>query len=290
MVAARRPDREPPPEKGTAQILLYRLSEIARYYIDGAPLSLSAPSEPLTMREGLRIKGGASRNYKFMGRSGAWHYFRITGHAREDEFRKQVLNLYASQEKEGLMWTEQGCSAPHDGMHLAAALVDRLGAIAAKDQAVLAATGRWLSGFFAMCELCSDSTGHACFPGFRILDEPTSSVRDIVYRAGAGIPQGKLPRTLQRDRFYTAARAALHLAGIPGGLPERPWKMLKFFCPMTVERHGRDSYTAFITKPPGVKIQTDPGNVDWIEVKAGEPIAVGRDWKEKRPDRAHRDA
>ncbi|HET6495588.1 MAG TPA: hypothetical protein VFH61_09520, partial [Thermoleophilia bacterium] len=120
---------EPPPDKGTAQILLYRLSEIARHYMDGSPLTIKAPSDPLTMRAGLKIKGGASRNYRYMGQSGAAHYFRLTGDPRAAEFREQVLRLYESQETEGLMWTEQGCSAPHDGMHLAAAMVDRLGAI-----------------------------------------------------------------------------------------------------------------------------------------------------------------
>jgi hypothetical protein len=273
----------------SAQTFMDRMATLTDIFVGRAGLSdLSPFTEYLSMPEGYKAPGGASQNYKSMGRFSRYVYELMTQGPELDKFRRQTLNYFAEEERTGQMVTEQGCSVPHDGMHIGRALLARLASIVYGDQEVEQASREWLSGFLAMCAACSDSSGHVCWPGFRIKKDPVSQVRDIVYRASAGLPQRQIPKgnKLHSDRFFLGGRLALLLSELPGGLPEPAASLPKLWAPMTVKRFP-GGYLASIEKPDGLDGKGEKEAVDWV-LSTGEGLEYGRSWRAPLPkvDRA----
>ena len=208
----------------SAQTFMERMSTLTDVFVGRAGLTELPPfTEYLSMPEGFKAPGGASQNYKSMGRFSRYVYELMIQGPELASFRRQTLNYFAEEAKTGQMVTEQGCSVPHDGMHIGRALLARLASMVYGDEEVEQASEEWLAGFLAMCEACSDGSGHVAWPGFRVKKEPESDVRDIVYRASAGLKQ-RLPKgnKIEAERFFLGGRLALLLNESPAACPIPP--------------------------------------------------------------------
>lgn len=268
---------------GTAQVLMDRMHRLGCFLLgESSEIGLDAPTAYLTMREGVPVPGGKSWNYKKMGRVGAWVWHALAGDPAEAaDFRRQVLEFFADEERYGQMRTEQGCNAPHDGMHIGATMLARLAALklqTGEDAEMMAATGRWLDGFFAMCAACH-SAGHSYFPGFRIKPgtRPTSEVRDYAYLAARGM--GKLPAQKRADRFFVGAKLAYELRRL-GALPEpkENARLPRLHARMRVQRLAGGGFLASIEKTSDKAGEV----VDWIYAR-GSALEFGRSWAARPP-------
>lgn len=275
----------------SAQTFMARMAILTDILTGRAGLSDLPPfTEYLSMAEGYKAPGGASQNYKSMGRFSRYVYELIANSGLDDplsssppallNFRSQTLNYFAEERRAGQMVTEQGCSAPHDGMHIARALLARLAAIVYGDAEVEAASREWLSGFLALCAACADSSGHVCWPGFRVKKAPESQVRDIVFRAWTGVGDRRPPKgnKIDTDRFFLGGRLALLLAELDGGIPDPlPAPALpKLWAPMTVKRFP-GGYLATIEEPPDLDGKGRKEAVDWVCSRGGA-LTYGRSW------------
>jgi hypothetical protein len=268
----------------SAQTFMERMSTLTDIFVGDAGLQDLPPfTEYLSMPEGYKAPGGASQNYKSMGRFSRYVYELMTEGPELGKFRRQTLNYFAEELKTGQMVTEQGCSVPHDGMHIGRALLARLASLVYGDVEVEAASREWLAGFLAMCQACSDDSGHVAWPGFRIKKDPISQVRDIVYQVAAGLKL-RLPKgaKLGTDRFFLGARLAVLLAELPGGLPEPASSLPKLWAPMTVKRFP-GGYLASIERPEDLDGKGEKEAVDWV-LSTGEGLTYGRSWKEPVPE------
>ncbi len=268
----------------SAQTFMERMATLADIFAGNAGLADLPPfTEYLSMPEGYKAPGGASQNYKSMGRFSRYVYELIIQGPELEKFRKQTLNYFAEEQKVGQMVTEQGCSTPHDGMHIARALLARLASIIYGDVEVEIASREWLAGFLAMCRACSDEAGHVAWPGFRVKKDPVSDVRDIVYRAYAGLKQ-KLPKgdKINSERFFLGGRLALLLAELPGGLPDASPGLPKLWAPMTVKRFP-GGYLASIEKPSGLDGKGEREAVDWV-LSSRDGLEFGRSWHAPAPE------
>lgn len=275
----------------SAQTFMERMSTLTSILTGRAGLPDLPPfTEYLSMPEGYKAPGGASQNYKSMGRFSRYVYELIANGGLNDplssspstllDFRRQTLNYFADEARTGQMITEQGCSAPHDGMHIARALLARLAAIIYGDAEVEVASREWLSGFLAMCAACSDDSGHVCWPGFRVKKSPESQVRDIVFRAWTGVGDRRLPKgdKIDTDRFFLGGRLALLLAELDGGIPDPlPAPSLpKLWAPMTVQRFP-GGYLATISEPSKLDGKGRKEAVDWV-CSDFHRLSYGRSW------------
>lgn len=267
----------------SAQTFMERMSTITDIFVGQAGLPDLPPfTEYLSMPEGFKAPGGASQNYKSMGRFSRYVFELMTDGPELEKFRRQTLNYFAEEQKVGQMITEQGCSLPHDGMHIGRALLARLASMVYGDEEVEKASREWLAGFLAMCAACSDGSGHVAWPGFRVKNEPESEVRDIVYRASAGLKQ-KLPKgnKIHVERFFLGGRLALLLSELPGGLPDPSPTLPKLWTPMTVQRFP-GGYLASIERPQELDGKGLKEAVDWVLSKDGE-LTCGRSWETPPP-------
>ncbi|HEX6863839.1 MAG TPA: hypothetical protein VF414_13520 [Thermoanaerobaculia bacterium] len=267
----------------SAQTFMERMSTLTDIFVGTAGLPDLPPfTEYLSMPEGYKAPGGASQNYKSMGRFSRYVYELMTDGPELQNFRRQTLNYFAEESRTGQMVTEQGCSVPHDGMHIGRALLARLASMVYGDDEVEQASREWLAGFLAMCDACADDSGHVAWPGFRIKQAPESQVRDIVYRAAMGLKQ-KLPQgnKIETERFFLGGRLALLLAELPGGLPDPAPELPKLWAPMTVQRFP-GGYLATITEPPGLDGKGRKEAVDWVLSKNGE-LTYGHSWETPPP-------
>jgi hypothetical protein len=267
----------------SAQTFMQRMSTITDIFVGKAGLPDLPPfTEYLSMPEGYKAPGGASQNYKSMGRFSRYVYELMTEGPELESFRQQTLRYFASELKEGQMITEQGCSLPHDGMHIGRALLARLASLVYGDEEVEKASREWLAGFLAMCEACSDDSGHVAWPGFRVKAAPESEVRDIVYRAAAGLKQ-KLPKgdKIESERFFLGGRLALLLAELPGGLPDPSPELPKLWAPMTVQRFP-GGYLATISEPPDLDGKGRKEACNWVCSKDGT-LTYGHSWETPPP-------
>lgn len=240
----------------------------------------------LSMPEGYKAPGGASQNYKSMGRFSRYVYELIMADGGDSEdlrmYRTQTLNYFKQELEVGQMITEQGCSAPHDGMHIARALLARLASIIYGDSQVEEASREWLSGFLAMCLACSYN-GHVVWPGFRIKKSPESQVRDIVYQVGVGTgtkTKPKLPKKdkLETDRFFLGGRLIILLSELEGGIPEPAKELPKLWAPMKVAKVKGGGFVAWIPeKPEGIDGKGIKECVDWVLYTADE-LDFGIGW------------
>src|SRR5215211_8589201 len=97
-----------------AQTFMQRMSTITDIFVGKAGLPDLTPfTEYLSMPEGFKAPGGASQNYKSMGRFSRYVYELIIEGPELEKFRRQTLNYFAEEAKTGQMITEQGCSLPH---------------------------------------------------------------------------------------------------------------------------------------------------------------------------------
>lgn len=267
----------------SAQTFMERMSTLTDVFVGRAGLTELPPfTEYLSMPEGFKAPGGASQNYKSMGRFSRYVFELMTQGPELANFRRQTLNYFAEEAKTGQMITEQGCSVPHDGMHIGRALLARLASMVYGDKEVEQASEEWLAGFLAMCEACSDASGHVAWPGFRVKKDPESDVRDIVYRASAGLKQ-RLPQgnKIEVERFFLGGRLALLLAQLPGGLPDPSPTLPKLWAPMTVQRFP-GGYLASIAKPQGLDGKGLKEAVDWVLSENGK-LTYGRSWETPPP-------
>lgn len=268
----------------SAQTFMERMATLTDIMTGRAGLSALPPfTEYLSMPEGYKAPGGASQNYKSMGRFSRYVYELIVDGPELEKYRRQTLNYFALELEIGQMVTEQGCSVPHDGMHIGRALLARLASIIFGDREVEEASLKWLAGFVGMCEACVDSSGHVAWPGFRVKKEPESEVRDVVYRAYAGLKQ-KLPKgdKINSERFFLGGRLALLLAELPGGLPEPSPSLPKLWAPMTVRRFP-GGYLASISEPKGLDGKGRKEAVDWVLSRDGK-LTCGRSWTTPPPE------
>lgn len=267
----------------SAQTFMDRMGTLTDIFVGRAGLGdLSPFTEYLSMPEGFKAPGGASQNYKSMGRFSRYVYELMTEGSELANFRKQTLNYFELERTTGQMITEQGCSLPHDGMHIGRATLARLASVVYGDEEVEEASREWLAGFLAMCEACADDSGHVAWPGFRVKKDPESDVRDIVYRAYAGLKQ-RLPKgdKIESERFFLGGRLALLLAELPGGLPDPSPALPKLWAPMTVQRFP-GGYLASIEKPQGLDGKGLAEAVDWVCSINGR-TTYGRSWKTPPP-------
>lgn len=277
-------DEEEDTAKGkSAQTFMERMSTITNIFVGRSGLPDLPPfTEYLSMPEGYKAPGGASQNYKSMGRFSRYVYELMTDGPELENFRRQTLNYFKEEQRTGQMVTEQGCSVPHDGMHIGRALLARLASMVYGDEEVEQASEEWLAGFLAMCEACSDKSGHVAWPGFRVKKAPESEVRDIVYRAYAGLKQ-KLPQQnrIETDRFFLGGRLALLLAELPGGLPAASPDLPKLWAPMTVQRFP-GGYLATLEKPDGLDGKGLKEACDWVHSENGV-LTYGHSWETPPP-------
>lgn len=203
-----------PNPNGTAQVLLGRLHSLYLVLTNRKDLStVPAPTPTQEMEPGEKTPGGRSENYFIMGLTYALVYYKLTGNETEyPRFRKFVEDELQKELNEGLMGGEQGCNSPHSGMHLGALMLVYFFAAEFKEERLKDLSWKWLSGFFTFVNLCSDRTGHAEIPGFRIsvTKPPTCPVRDAILRETLELPQVDLPEyaKLVRDRFWLGALIA----------------------------------------------------------------------------------
>ncbi|HWN41971.1 MAG TPA: hypothetical protein VNW71_07090 [Thermoanaerobaculia bacterium] len=280
---------QPPPAGKVAQTLLHRLDRLAAVLFGDIPApDIPPPTLYQEMREGRPTKGGASENYKIMGRVGRWLYRHLEGDASEAALaREEVLNYFASERKEGLMRGEQGANSPHAEMHYAAHLLAYFAGIKLKDREMTKAGLLWVSDFLATCAACAVG-GKIFMPGFRVRSgaEPISPVRDLIYQAALG-KNVKLSSKRKEDRFFLGAEIASHLQSLklPGGgkaLPEpRSGQLPKLRARMVVEQFEGGGFLATINKIP-VKGRSEEV-VDWVLADRGGLEDFGRGWKRERP-------
>ncbi len=267
----------------SAQTFMERMSILTDIFVGKAGLPDLPPfTEYLSMPEGFKAPGGASQNYKSMGRFSRYVYELIVQGPELDKFRKQTLNYLADEQRIGQMMTEQGCSVPHDGMHIGRALLARLASIIFGDKEVEDASREWLAGFLAMCEACSDASMHVCWPGFRVKQDPVSQVRDFVYQVASGV-EPKLPKggKIHSDRFFLGARLALLLSELAGGIPAPAADLPKLWAPMVVRR-VKGGYLATLMEPSGLDGKGRKEAVDWVLSRNGA-ITCGRSWSTPPP-------
>jgi hypothetical protein len=280
---------EPPPAGKVAQTLLHRLDRLAAVLFGDIPApDIPPPTLYQEMREGRTTQGGASENYKIMGRVGRWLYRHMEGNATEAALgRQEVLNYFASERKEGLLRGEQGTNSPHAELHYAAHLLAYFAGIELKDQEMTKAGLQWVNDFLATCAACA--VGDKVFmPGFRVGRgaEPVSRVRDLIYRAALG-KKLKLTSKQKADRSFLGAEIASHLQSLklPGGakaLPEpKSDRLPKLRARMVVERFADGSFLATIDKIP-VKSRSEEV-VDWVLTDRSGLEDFGRGWKRERP-------
>jgi hypothetical protein len=263
----------------SAQTFMERMATLTDVFVGADGLTSLPPfTDYLSMPEGYKAPGGASQNYKSMGRFSRYVYELMTEGPELAKFRKQALNYFAEEMKTGQMITEQGCSVPHDGMHIARALLARLASIVYGDDAMEAASREWLAGFLAMCKACSDSNGHVCWPGFRVKKDPVSQVRDMVYHAATfgSVPSRISGEKLNKDRFFLGARLAYLLSELPGGLPDPAPALPKLWALMTVQRFP-GGYLAWIEEPAKLDGKGRKEAVDWV-LSSSDGLEFGRSW------------
>jgi hypothetical protein len=267
----------------SAQTFMQRMATLTDMFVDRAGLAELPPfTEYLSMPEGYKAPGGASQNYKSMGRFSRYVYELMTEGPELAKFRKQTLNYFELERTTGQMVTEQGCSLPHDGMHIGRALLARLASIVYGDEEMEEASREWLAGFLAMCEACSDAKGHVVWPGFRVKKEPISQVRDIVYQVAKGL-KPKLPQgnKIETDRFFLGGRLALLLAELPGGLPDPAPELPKLWAPMTVQRFP-GGYLATISQPTDLDGKGRKEACDWVLLRDGT-LEFSHGWEKEPP-------
>ncbi len=272
-----------PPVGKVAQTLLHRLDRLAAVLFGDIPApDIPPPTLFQEMREGRPTKGGASENYKIMGRVGRWLYRHLEGDAAEAALaREEVLRYFASERQEGLMRGEQGANSPHAEMHYAAHLLAYFAGIKLKDREMTKAGLLWVSDFLAMCAACAVG-GKVFMPGFRVRSgtEPISPVRDLIYQAALG-KNLKLSSKRKEDRFFLGAEIASHLQSLKA-LPEPERDQLpKLRARMAVEQFEGGGFLATIEKIP-VKGHSEEV-VDWVLADRSGLVEFGRGWKRERP-------
>lgn len=268
--------------QGTAQVLMDRMARLASCLLDEPGAHANFPDPPSTylrMAEGVKTPGGATWNYKKMGRVG-WCVWELLEGLPAEESLRQVLTYFADEENYGQMRTEQGCNAPHDGMHVGATMLARLAALKFDNAELMKATGNWIRGYLAMCAACSHDGSRPAFPGFRVKSgtQPLSQVRDIVYATAIGA-KVNLPRNLETDRFYIGAKLAIKLKEV-GALPSVGSELPTLYLPMDLKRN-RNGFVASIqrTKPGIIKAGEI---VDWTAYRNGK-LEFGRSWTQPAP-------
>lgn len=272
------------PKGKSAQTFMDRMGTLVDILDGRAGLGDLAPfTEYLSMPENYNAPGGASQNYKRMGRFSRAVWEMLAEGPEADERIAQVLRFFESEERDGHLLTEQGCSTPHSGMHEGAALLVRMAAIIFGHAELERASGEWLANHLALCRACADRSGHVEMPGFRILGRPLSDVRDLIYRASTGQPQ-RFPRDdkLVTERYFVAARLALMLAQIPGGLPEPAPRLPKLWARMTVQRFP-GGYLATMERPKKLDGKGLKQAVDWTLSRDGVN-SFGRSWQTPPPE------
>lgn len=274
---------QPPPAGKVAQTLLHRLDRLAAVLFGDIPApDIPPPTLYLEMREGSNTRGGASENYKIMGRVGRWLYRHLEGNAVEAALaRGEVLRYFASERKEGLMRGEQGANSPHAEMHYAAHLLAYFAGIELKDREMTKAGLLWVRDFLAACAACA--VGSKIFmPGFRVKSgaEPISPVRDLIYQAALG-RKLKLTSKRKEDRFFLGAELAAHLQSLKA-LPEPERNRLpKLRARMVVEQFEGGGFLATIEKIP-VKGRSEEV-VDWVLADRRGLVDFGRGWRREKP-------
>lgn len=269
---------EASPKKGTAQNLLYDLYQLTSALLN-EPHTLR---KPLSMEEGVKVKGGASENYKRMGRFGSMVFY----HLVEDrdnflKFRIQTLNYLRNERENGHMGGEQGCSQPHDGMHLAATLLAHLFATQEKDTVLLEETGWWIGSYLAICQACyHPSYPRVAIPGFRIKDTPLSQCRDLIYQRcvlgillDTSLPSGN---KIQWQRFYLPVKLAFKLDEM-WAIPKPSSTLPKLLAPMKVDKSA-SSLSVSIDVP--VKTSGKAQTVTGIEIENGHLTYIRRTGEE----------
>lgn len=252
--APEKPIYDPPP--GAAQTLLYRLMCLLDV-VEGKRMlgDIPPPTEHQTMGEGVKVAGGKTKNYEAMGRVGAWAYYELAGdETNATKFRRQVLNIFAQELREGQMLSEGGCSSPHDGMHLASKYVTLYLAIQRKDDEMARAARDWCESFLRYCKDCSVATAahgpRPLFVGIRIKKLPTSQVREMLFDLSEE-REISWPRRvdISTDRFYTAVRAGLLLKKI-GRLPRAIGRFPVMYGKVVVVETPDGGKTITMTEPP----------------------------------------
>lgn len=280
--------QEPPVGK-VAQTLLHRLDRLAAVLFGDIPApDIPPPTLYQEMREGRPTKGGASENYKIMGRVGRWLYRHFEGDASEAALaREEVLRYFASERKEGLMRGEQGANSPHAEMHYAAHLLAYFAGIELNDREMTKAGLLWVRDFLAACAACAVG-GRVFMPGFRVKPgaEPISPVRDLIYQAAQG-KKLRLSSKRKEDRFFLGAEIASHLQSLklPGGakaLPEpESGRLPKLRARMVVEQFEGGGFLAAIEKIPVTGRSEEV--VDWVLADRNGLVDFGRGWRRERP-------
>lgn len=274
---------QPPPPGKVAQTLLHRLDRLAAVLFGDIPAPDIPPPTPYQeMREGRPTKGGASENYKIMGRVGRWLYRHFEGDVAEAELaRGEVLRYFASERQDGLLRGEQGTNSPHAEMHFAAHLLAYFAGIELEDREMTKAGLHWVGDFLATCAACAVG-GRVFMPGFRVKSgaEPISPVRDLIYQAALG-KRLRLPAKRREDRFFLGAEIASHLQSLKA-LPEpRSSRLPKLRAKMVVERYEGGGFLATIDKIP-VKGRSEEV-VDWVLADGRGLEDFGRGWRRERP-------
>jgi len=274
---------QPPPAGKVAQTLLHRLDRLAAVLFGDIPApDIPPPTLYQEMREGRTTRGGASENYKIMGRVGRWIYRHLEGNAAEAALaRKEVLNYFEAERKEGLLRGEQGTNSPHAEMHYAAHLLAYFAGIELKDREMTRAGLLWVRDFLAACAACAVG-GKVFMPGFRVKPEaePVSPVRDLIYQAALG-KNLRLTSKRKEDRFFLGAEIASHLQSLKA-LPEpERGRLPKLRARMVVERFEGGGFLATLDKVPINGRSQEV--VDWVLADQRGLENLGRGWKQERP-------
>jgi hypothetical protein len=267
---------EAKPSKGTAQILLWHIQQLANVLLGEG--NISSLTQPASMEEGVKVKGGASENYKRMGRFASYIYYHLIGdEANYQKFRTQTLNFIRDERKRGHIGGEQGCNQPHDGLHLSAVFLVHLFATQQNDIELLQETGWWIGAYLAICKACFHASyPRVAIPGFRCKGDPLSKNRDLIFWhciEDKPVEFLNLPKDdkVNWQRFYLPTKLAIHLKSIDA-MPAAASTLPKLYAPMTVARDSK-GLLASIEIPPRTKGKSQ--TVKWIEIKNGT-LSYGR--------------
>lgn len=265
------------PDKNTAHWLQQRLADllvVLRAMLTGGERPRVAPFPPpnayFQFRPGVPTPGGRTENYMFMGWVGAWIWYALWGTPEEAAYWRALLIQYLRRQRlEGHMRGEQCCPDPHHGMHLAAALLARVAALALKDAEMRDVTGSWTSDHYAIGASVIDEHGIPRSPGARNkFRPPTQQLWGYFMNAVRHRPQQD---HAGGDRYWTAAHACdvlqaagdVHLGIDVGAAPRL----------MTAMRvtHTPEGFVAKLDGSPGRMIQV----VSWVRVIFGQPAEYG---------------
>jgi hypothetical protein len=278
----------------TVDFLLTRLSILSDILLGNSqPVRLDPPAEFFLFRPGVRTPGGRTANYVSMGWVGAYLFYSLDSpeSAEAKYWRRQAEELYRQQLVQGHMTVgrkcEQTAPSPHGGMHIAAALAARIGAIHFKHERVKRLAGLWIKNNVDIGKACSTADGTILCTGMRakaeeIVFDVWSKVNAVVTGNPFALPKAKQLAT----NYWLALRLALELkkAGddFGGALDDNslPESLPFTAFPMSVTRNEG----GFLVVMEDRKDFPRQEPVDWVLASADGSHTLGRKWQTPPPE------